>query len=125
MLAQQNHSHWLNKIDTESRYVLLSFGQLSLESQTQALVKLKNQITSDIEYVEMIPQRKSYLLHQLANCRDFPSLVELMREINLAQLRQKPTLHLVKNDEQMTPLKRDLLFIEISSEGPVVKTEHF
>ena len=125
MLAQQNHSHWLNKIETESSHVLLSFGQLSLETQTQALVKLKNQITNDIEFIEMIPQRKSYLLHQLANCRDFPSLVELMREINLAQLRQKPTLYLVKNDEQMTPLKRDLFFIEMSSEGPKVKTEHF
>jgi hypothetical protein len=125
MLAQQNHFHWLDQIDAESKYVLLFFGQLSLDSQHQALVKLKTQITNEVEYFEMISDRKSYLLHQLANCRDLPSLMELIRDINLAQLQQKPTLFLVRNDEQIRPLPRDLLFIEMSSEGPFFKTKHF
>ena len=110
MLAQKNLKDWLHQIDAES--------------QLEALVKLKTQITNEVESFEMIQERKSYLLHQLANCRDLPSLVELIRDINLAQLIQKPTLFLVKNEEQMRPFQRDLLYIEISSEGPVYKTEH-
>ena len=58
--------------------------------ERKILLKLKTEIINKTDELKMSEERRSYLLHQVANVHDMDSLVSLIREINRLQLNQRP-----------------------------------
>jgi hypothetical protein len=53
--------------------------------QRKNLMRLKSEIISGMETFKMSEERKSYLLHQLANVHDMDSTMDLIRQIDSLQ----------------------------------------
>lgn len=54
--------------------------------QRKNLIRLKTEIINSLATFKMSEDRKSYLLHQLANVHDLDSTMDLIREIDVLQL---------------------------------------
>ncbi len=78
------------EIEKEINESLLWARSLSDKEQRKILFRLKSQIVAQYETLNFSHERKSYLLHQLANTQDLDQLALLLREINALQMNQKP-----------------------------------
>jgi hypothetical protein len=56
--------------------------------QRRNLMRLKSEIISGMDSFKMSEERKSYLLHQLANVHDMDSTMDLIREVDVLQLAE-------------------------------------
>jgi acetylornithine/succinyldiaminopimelate/putrescine aminotransferase/predicted amino acid dehydrogenase len=78
------------EIEKEMNQALIKVRRSDAAIQRKILLKLKTEITNKTDELRMSEERRSYLLHQLANAHDIDSLVSLIREVNRLQLNQRP-----------------------------------
>lgn len=52
---------------------------------------LRSELLEKVPSLQMHEERKSYFLHQIANCHEIDELVSLIREVNKLQLSQRPS----------------------------------
>lgn len=78
------------EIEKEMNQALIKVRRSDAATQRKTLLKLKTEITNKTDELRMSEERRSYLLHQLANAHDIDALVSLIREINRLQLNQRP-----------------------------------
>jgi predicted amino acid dehydrogenase len=81
--------------------------------QRKILIKLRNEISNQLNSFLMPEERKNYLLHQLVNAQDIDSLVELIASINQLQISQNA------QDAQ------DLIFLAQTSQGIIITKKSF
>lgn len=78
------------QIEKELNQTLIKIHRSDSTFQRKILIKLKTEILNKTDELRMSDERRSYLLHQIANVHDIDSLVSLIREINRLQLNQRP-----------------------------------
>jgi acetylornithine/succinyldiaminopimelate/putrescine aminotransferase/predicted amino acid dehydrogenase len=78
------------EIEKEMNQALIKVRRSEPALQRKILLKLKTEIINKTDELRMSEERRSYLLHQLANTHDIDSLVSLLREINGLQINQRP-----------------------------------
>lgn len=81
--------------------------------QRKILIKLRNEISQQLESFLMPTERKNYLLHQLVNSQDIDSLVELMTHINQQQISQN------------AQVEQDLIYLAQTSQGIAISKKSF
>jgi acetylornithine/succinyldiaminopimelate/putrescine aminotransferase/predicted amino acid dehydrogenase len=78
------------QIEKEMNQALIKVQRSEAKIERKILLKLKTEIINKTDELKMGDERRSYLLHQVANVHDMDSLVSLIREINRLQLNQRP-----------------------------------
>jgi acetylornithine/succinyldiaminopimelate/putrescine aminotransferase len=78
------------QIEKEMNQALIKVQRSETKIERKILLKLKTEIINKTDELKMNEERRSYLLHQVANVHDMDSLVSLIREINRLQLNQRP-----------------------------------
>jgi hypothetical protein len=82
-------SPFLNQqqIDQEMGRALLRANRKDRVEQRKMLILLKADITEQLNDFNMKEERKSYLLHQLANAQDLSTLIDLIQDLNARQVQ--------------------------------------
>jgi acetylornithine/succinyldiaminopimelate/putrescine aminotransferase/predicted amino acid dehydrogenase len=78
------------EIEKEFNQSLISYRRCDERMQSRILIRLRSELTNKLDGLRMPEERKSYLLHQVANCHTIEDLVSLLREVNANQLKVKP-----------------------------------
>lgn len=79
------------EIEKEMNQSLLRLKRTEEVFRTKILRSLRSDLMGKIPDLAMNEERKSYFLHQLANCHEAEDLISLLRDINKAQLSQRPS----------------------------------
>lgn len=103
----------IETVEKEMELALFKIKLSENQLQRKILIKLKNEITQQIDSWKMTEDRKSYLLHQLVNSQDVENLVELLSSINQKQLSENSSAEL------------DLIYLAQTSQGIVVTKGSF
>jgi hypothetical protein len=75
------------QIDQEMRRAFLRANRKDRLEQRKILILLKADITEQLNDFNMKEERKSYLLHQLANAQDLSTLIDLIQDLNARQVQ--------------------------------------
>lgn len=103
----------IETVEKEMELALFKIKLSENQLQRKILIKLKKEITQQIDSWKMTEDRKSYLLHQLVNSQDVENLVELLSSINQKQLSENSSAEL------------DLIYLAQTSQGIVVTKGSF
>jgi hypothetical protein len=103
-LLNQYHERILKltqEIHKALNLALNSFHAIDPRIQPRLLIRLRSEATNKLDSLKMPQERKDYLLHQLVNCHDIESFIDLIREVNHSQMSVLPILT-VKNYQSVT-----------------------
>ncbi len=78
------------EVEKELNLAVTRILRLKSEQQIAVVRGLRAELIHRTDSLRMSPERRSYLLHQLANCHDLDGLLELVRVVNEGQLSEHP-----------------------------------
>ena len=78
-------------IEKEMNQALIRVKRTEESFRIKIVRTLRTDLIEKIEALSMKDERKSYFIHQIANCHEIEDLVSLIRDINKAQLLQRPS----------------------------------
>ena len=141
------HKHKMTDLGQEAEkeinLAILALKKLDDKFQTRILKTLRLELMEKIDSLSMNKERKSYLLHQLANVLEIEDLASLLREINSNQLNQKPFFLTLDNPEDDTNIvvspyidseklnaiinekQQDLILLSLSQKGVILIKQPF
>ena len=103
----------LQTVEKEMELALFKIKLSEPVLQRKILIKLRNEISNQLNSFLMPQERKNYLLHQLVNAQDIDSLVDLIVSINQLQISQNA------QDAQ------DLIYLAQTSQGIIITKKSF
>lgn len=103
----------LQTVEKEMELALFKIKLSEPVLQRKILIKLRSEISNQLNSFLMPQERKNYLLHQLVNAQDIDSLVDLIVSINQLQISQNA------QDAQ------DLIYLAQTSQGIIITKKSF
>ncbi len=129
LTGDEDYHQYILKLGQESQktlnLALQSFEEVDPRLQPRLLIRLRSEATNNLDSLKMPAQRKSYLLHQLANCHDMEKLITLLREINHSQLSEAIATSTNTPDAHIPDLDQDLLLVIHTSRGFMLAKQSF
>lgn len=126
-LYRQRLRQLLGHLQAETDVAVLKIKLSEPALQRKILYTLKNDLSQKTDSLAMPADRRSYLLHQLANAQDAEELALLIHQINTLQIQQcSVVLRFSPNlSELMHEHRQDLLFLAQTRQGICITKQSF